>query len=226
MIMIAISMGRLSGQSTYNFILRVGGTAIAMIGAYIIWYIVDGRTPGVIVFLWLWMTCAYYIVLKVPKYVIIGILSIVTSVLIVGYELQVRVLGIAASEASGQPAYPTYLLAPYRLATVAGGLFVAWIWTIWPYPISENSELRKDIGASMYMLANFSTVVHEIVQSRVRGTEGDIATKGTHANHLEKSRVAVFSKLLMLLTEMRANSAFSRFTLSIGGRFPREVYEE
>lgn len=34
------------------------------------------------------------------------------------------------SESNGQPAYPTYELAPYRLATVAAGLFVAFIWTI------------------------------------------------------------------------------------------------
>jgi hypothetical protein len=75
-------MGRLSGQSTYNFLLRVSGTAIAMLGAYVI---VNGHVVGVIIFLWLWMTCAYYIVLKMPKFVIIGILSIVTSVLIIGY---------------------------------------------------------------------------------------------------------------------------------------------
>jgi hypothetical protein len=137
----------------------------------------------------------------------------------------VKVLGVQASEANGQPAYPTYLLAPYRLAAVAGGLLVAWIWTIWPYPVSENSELRKDLGASMYMLANFSSLVHEIIQSRIKGVEGDISTKGTHAYQLEKSRIQVFTKLLLLLNEMRTNSAFSKFNFSVGGRFPREEYE-
>jgi hypothetical protein len=145
--------------------------------------------------------------------------------LIIGYELQVDVLGVAASESNGQPAYPTYLLAPYRLATVAGGLFVAWIWTIFPYPISEGSELRRDIGASLYMLANFSSLVHEIVQSRVKGVEGDVRKKGTHAHNLEKARVTVFGKLLLLLNEMRTNSAFSKFQVRVGGRFPKEEYE-
>jgi hypothetical protein len=69
MIMVAISMSRTAGQSTFNFALRVLGTAIAMIGAYIIWYIVDGHTPGVIVFLWLWMFGAFYFVIKFPKLV-------------------------------------------------------------------------------------------------------------------------------------------------------------
>ena len=53
--MVAISMTRTSGQSIFNFVLRTLGSAIAMIGSYIIWYIVDGNTAGAIVFLWLWM---------------------------------------------------------------------------------------------------------------------------------------------------------------------------
>ncbi|KAK6434592.1 hypothetical protein LTR95_009221 [Oleoguttula sp. CCFEE 5521] len=225
MIMIAISMSRLSGQSTYNFILRVGGTAVAMVGSYIIWYIVDGKTAGAIVFLWLWMTCAFYLVLKVPKLIIVGILSIVTSVLIIGYELQTKAIGIAASESNGQPFYPTYLLAPYRLATVAAGLLVAWVWTIFPYPVSENSELRKDLGASLYLLANFATLAREMIKSRLKDGTGDETVKGTHGYRLEKSRNEVFTKSLMLLNEMRMNSAFSKFNFSIGGKFPHEEYQ-
>ena len=68
-----------------------------------------------------------------PKFVVVGILSIVTSILIIGYELQVRVLGLTAAESNGQPAYPTYVLAPYRLAAVAGGIFVALY--VWPLQI-------------------------------------------------------------------------------------------
>ena len=130
MIMVAISMNRTAGQSTWNFALRVIGTAIAMIGSYVVWYIVNGNTAGVIVFLWLWTTGAFYFVVTFPRYVIVAIISLVTAVLVVGYELQVKKIGIQASTTNGQPAYPTYLLAPYRLATVAGGLAVAFIWTI------------------------------------------------------------------------------------------------
>lgn len=160
--MVAISMTRTAGQSLFNFVLRVVGTAIAMIGAYIVYYIVDGKSiicnvecwwrkscankstaPGVIVFLWLWIMASFYFVVKTPKFIVVAILSMVTAVLIIGYELQVAVIGIEASTSNGQPAYPTYLLAPYRLATVAGGIFVAFFWTIFPFPISENSEIRK-----------------------------------------------------------------------------------
>lgn len=113
LIMVTMSMQSLAGQSVFQFVLRVAGTAVATIGAvsnasgchfttaktdrirrlqFIVWYIVDGHTAGVIVFLWLWIFCAFYVVLKMPKFVIVGILSLVTVILIIGYELQVSIL--------------------------------------------------------------------------------------------------------------------------------------
>ncbi|KAK5126657.1 hypothetical protein LTR85_009591 [Meristemomyces frigidus] len=225
MIMVAISMTRTAGQSTFNFALRIVGTVIAMLGSYVIWYIVDGKTAGVIVFLWLWVFCAFYFILKFPKLIVVAILSLVTAVLVIGYELQVQHIGVQASESNGQPAYPTYELAPYRLACVTGGLFVAFIWTIFPFPVSESSELRKDLGASLYLLSNFYSIVHETVRSRVRGTDGNAKVKGTHAYHLDKARNVVFSKLILLLTNLKTNAAFSKFQLRVGGRFPSEEYE-
>ena len=46
LIMIAISMTRTSGQSVFNFCLRICGTAVAMVASYVMWYIVDGKTGG------------------------------------------------------------------------------------------------------------------------------------------------------------------------------------
>lgn len=43
-----------------------------MVVSYIIWYIVVGHAAGVIVFLWLWMLCGFYALLKFPKFVIVG----------------------------------------------------------------------------------------------------------------------------------------------------------
>ena len=122
---VAMSMNRTAGQSSLNFALRVLGTAIATVASYLVWYIVDGKTPGVIILLWLWIFLAFYMVVKRPKFTIATIISINTVLLIIGYELQVETIGVQASEQSGQPAYPTYELAPYRLAAVAGGLLVA-----------------------------------------------------------------------------------------------------
>lgn len=122
---VALSMNRTAGQSIFCFVLRVVGTAIATIGCYIIWYIVDGKLPGVIVFLWLWIFMAFYVVLKTPRFTLTSTISMVTMLVVVGYELQVQTIGVQLAEQSGQPAYPIYELAPYRLAAVVSGLLIA-----------------------------------------------------------------------------------------------------
>lgn len=118
-------MNTTAGQSIFSFALRLSGTALALIGSYIIWYAVDGKAPGVIVMLWIWMLLAFCVILKRPKLIIAGMISITTVLVVIGYELQVKAIGVRLAEQSGQPAYPTYELAPYRLAAVASGLLIA-----------------------------------------------------------------------------------------------------
>ena len=100
------------------------------------------------------------------------------------------------------------------------------IWTVLPYPISESSELRKDLSASMYLICAFYENVHETIQARVVGRGGNSKVKGTHAYNLEKTRITIFTKLVLVLTNLRTNVAFSKFQLRVGGAFPHDEYEE
>jgi hypothetical protein len=77
-----------------------------MILSLIVWYIVDGRRAGVIVFLWLSIFLSYYFFVKFPRFIPAVLIMVVTQVLIIGYELQVLTIGRQASEQSGQPFYP------------------------------------------------------------------------------------------------------------------------
>lgn len=225
-IMITISMTTSSGQSVFSFFLRIVGTLAAMVTSFIVYYIVDGKTAGVLVFFWLVVMWGFYIVLKHPRIIPVGMIFSVTNTLIIGYELQVRKLGVTLSESNGQPYYPIYLLAPYRLATVCGGLFVAFIWTIFPYPISEHSELRKTLGSTLYLLANYYSVVHETVRVRIQGAEVNMDVKDSPARKLEKARQTVFSKSMLLLQGLRTHSAFLKYDVPIGGRFPKKTYDK
>lgn len=72
MIMVAISMVPTAGQSIFSFVLRIIGTVAAMVASFIVWYIVDEHIPGIIVFYWLFASCGFYIVLKKPRFVIVG----------------------------------------------------------------------------------------------------------------------------------------------------------
>ncbi len=71
-----------------------------------IWYMVDGHAAGAIVILWLSLFIHYYFFIKVPRILPAVLISVVTQVLIIGYELQVRTIGLALAEKSGQPFLP------------------------------------------------------------------------------------------------------------------------
>lgn len=86
---------------------------------------------------------------------------------------------------------------------------VTFIWTFFPYPITARSQLRKDLGASLYLLANFYSIVHTTVQMRVKGEEGDMDKKSSPGRKLEKARTKVFTKQLILLAGLRQHSAFT-----------------
>ncbi|KAJ5563263.1 hypothetical protein N7535_008427 [Penicillium sp. DV-2018c] len=224
MIMVNLSMSPTSGQSIFSFVLRILGTTIAMVASLLIWYIPDRKTPGVLVFLFIFISIALYIPIKLFRFRVVGIISIVTTTMIIGYELQVRRVGEQVATSNGQPYYPIYLLAPYRLAVVSGGIAVAFFWTFFPYPISEHSVLRQSLGASLYLLANYYSIIHETISARMRGDEGHYMLRSTAGRKLEKARHKVFSKQMLMLTSLRTYSGFLRWEVPIGGRFPKKQY--
>ncbi|KAF2004289.1 hypothetical protein P154DRAFT_55930 [Amniculicola lignicola CBS 123094] len=226
MIMVAISMTPTAGTSIFTFLLRIFGTVVAMVAAFLVWYIPDQRTAGIIVFLWVFVALGFYIPLKKPSLVILGLLSCVTTTMIIGYELEVRKIGIDLATSNGQPYYPIYLLGPYRLATVVGGLAVAMLWTLFPFPITEHSALRQKLGGALYLSANFYSIVHETVLARIRGDEGDPTDPASPAALLEKSRNKVFAKEMLILQALRTHSDMVGWEFPLGGKFPRAQYDE
>jgi hypothetical protein len=228
LIMIAISMTPTAGQSIFQFCLRIAGTAIAMIVAWLIWYIPGQHTAGILVFVFIFVAIGFYIPLKRIDLVIAGLISVVTATMIVGYELQVRKIGVqAATATTGQPAYPIYELGPYRLATVVGGLAVAFFWTIFPYPITEHSTLRQKLGGALYLTANLYSIMHEQVMSRIRGDAGDEENdKESPGYALTKARNKVFAKQMLTLQGLKMHAAFVKWEFPLGGKFPQKEYEE
>ncbi|KAF2646232.1 hypothetical protein P280DRAFT_387163 [Massarina eburnea CBS 473.64] len=226
MIMVALSMTPTAGQSVFSFILRIVGTAIAMIVAWLIWYIPGTRTPGIIVFLWVFVSLGFYVPLKRADLVVMGLISIVSATMIVGYELQVRKLGEAVATSNGQPYYPITKLGPYRLACVVAGLAVAFFWTFFPFPITEHSALRQRLGGALYLSANFYSIMHETVMARIRGDEGDMTDKESPGRKLEKARNKVFAKQMLTLQGLRTHRTMVDWEFPLGGKFPMQEYDE
>jgi Fusaric acid resistance protein-like len=226
MVMQTISMGPTAGQTTFNTVLRCSGTVIGMVVALLVWYIPDGHIAGVIVLFFIWNTAIWWIPLKRPVMQQAGIVGLLTTIIIVSSEIEVQKLGAQTVEASGQPYYPTYLLAPYRLAVILGGVVVAFIWTIFPYPISDHSILRQELGEGLFLLAKYYSLVHETLIARARGYEGDMNVASSASRRLEKARHKAYAQQTVSINKLRANLDSARWMVQVGGRFPKGQYEE
>lgn len=104
-------------------------------------------------------------------------------------------------------------------------MLVAFIWTFFPYPLTARSQLRQDLGVSLYLLANFYSIVHTTISLRVKGTEGDMESKMSPGRKLQKARGKVYVKELALLAGLRQHSAFTAWEPTFGGKFPRQQYD-
>ncbi|KAL1606225.1 hypothetical protein SLS60_003627 [Paraconiothyrium brasiliense] len=225
MLMVALGMTPTSGLSMFNFIWRILGTLVAMLAAWLVWYIPDQKTPGILVVAYIFVSLGHWVPLKRPDLIIAGLISMVTCVMITGYELQVRKLGVAQSISNGQPYYKIIVLGPYRLACVVAGIAVAFFWTFVPYPITEHSTLRTKLGGSLYLSANLYSIMHETVMGRIRGDGGDPSEKTSPSYKLEKARNKVFAKQMLTLQALRQHSAMVNYEFPLGGKFPKEEYD-
>ncbi|KFY97139.1 hypothetical protein V498_02242 [Pseudogymnoascus sp. VKM F-4517 (FW-2822)] len=225
MVIICLGMMPTTGSAVFILITNLGATVLATVAAFINWYIVGQKTAGIIVFLFFFLMIYFYFVVKYPRFLIAIASGAITHVLIVGYELQVRVEGRRAATATGQVFYEIYLLAPYRLLTVAGGVVVAYVFTIFPVPITEGSVLRKDLGVSLFLLANYVSSTTSTVDHRLQDKEGDMSLRSSPGRKLEKSRQDLLQKQLSLQNLMRQNLSCMDWGLNIGGEFPKEIYK-
>ena len=227
MIIIAYCMVPTSGSSIFNLVARVTATAVAIVVAIVNWYIVGGNTAGVLVFLYVFNCFEYYLMGRFPFYTGVFIVTLQTRNIITGYETQVTKLGVERFVTLSQQAYyPVYLIGPHRLAAVSAGCFVAFFWTVFPYPVTARSTLRKKLGQCLFLCANYYTAMHATRDMWMAGKMGDMNDKHSPGRRLTKARRKVHAKLLTLLTSLRTHSAFTKYEPSIGGDFPKHVYDE
>lgn len=102
---------------------------------------------------------------------------------------------------------------------------MAFVWTIFPYPISDRSWLRKDLGATLHLLANYYNVVHSTISARLHDTEGDMSNPQSPGRRLEKIRNKIFGKLLLLIPSLHQHADWQKWELSLGGKFPTKTYD-
>ena len=224
-VMVSISMTQTAGSGLYGQFVRIFGTFLAMVFSYIDWYIVDGHTAGVIVFVGISMFLYHYILVTKPDDPVIPMIGMITIMLIVGYELQVKQVGIPISVSNGQVFHPVYELAPYRLAAVLGGVGIAAFLSYFPTVATARAEMRKDLGKTEYLLGHYYSSTHKAVSLRLKDLGGDPRDKNSPLRKVEKARSKLFAKQLILIQGMKNHLDFMRWEPTFGGKFPRATYE-
>ena len=211
LIMAMIAMKTTSGQTSFEFVLRVLATIAGTIGSFIAWYIVDGHPAGVIVFLFIYMAGSFYFGVVKPRYVILGIVSAVTPLISVGYALNVQKLGAAYLAQINTPDYPIYLVASYRLLNVIVGLAVAYIWTLLPYPVTETSLIRQNMGACVFLLARYNAIISETLLTKDR-----LDLTESLADKLKQTRLETLHEAQGYLVKLRTLSSHLNWQFTLG----------
>ncbi|RPB03301.1 hypothetical protein L873DRAFT_1731742 [Choiromyces venosus 120613-1] len=225
LIVIAIGMSPTSGASLIGFVGRIAGTVIAMVFALINWYIVDGITAGVIPFMWFFIAIQFYFVIKFPALIQSALTALATHIIIICYELQVRKIGDEVSTRSGQPVLSIDKIGPYRLLVTLGGLCVAMIFTILPYPTTTRSLIRSSVSSSLFLLARTYSTVLSLLQIRIHGATGDESNKNSPGRRYEKARAKLLTESFLANDFLRTQIEFTKYEPSLRGRFPREQYD-
>ncbi|OAR00107.1 hypothetical protein LLEC1_04811 [Akanthomyces lecanii] len=220
---ILLSMGRTSGSSTFLLML---GTTASMVASYIIWYIVDQHTPGVLVFTWLWFMVISFLMVRFPALFSIWFVALIAAIVMIGIELQTAQIGEEVVEQSGQAVYPPYVIFPYRLAVVALGVITGFIWTVFPYPISEHSELRESTAQVLYELSRYYMCIQQTVFARLHHDIGDADDATSPSSRLQSALRRLFLKYRGLSASAKRSFQFLNWEFSLGGRFPKKSYSE
>lgn len=141
----------------------------------------------------------------------------VLRVLIVGYELEVKKVGEVVSVS----------LSRLELALTLPGGHRKWTTLLSHLPTGtlQTSLRRWRLGVSLYLLANFYSIIHTTIGLRIRGAEGNLESKGSPGRRLQKARSKVYVKELMLLAGLRQHSTFTAWEPTFGGKFPKQQYD-
>jgi hypothetical protein len=122
---------------------------------------------------------------------------------------------------------PIYVFAPYKLAAVAvAGLFML-LWTIFPYINTAESKVRGMLGHSRFILAQFYSVTHtNTALWMCSGLSDGIRDRQGLSRRIVTITRKIFRKEMVLLDELRNHSWFTKFEPSVGGKFPKRIYDD
>lgn len=96
---------------------------------------------------------------------------------------------------------------------------------MFPSPTSAGSRVRKTLGRSLFVLANFYSCMHTSIEVWINQEQGDINDSQSPGQLLDRARTKLLAEEMALLKSLTMFSDFTRYEPPIGGRFPKETYD-
>ena len=215
-IVTAAWMTPLAGTTISGLLLRTIGTFVGAISSLVLYYIGGAGNVIAILVLFPFFMFGFVLVLRrEPLKIQLHLLTIITFILITGYDLQILKGGIALADSTGQRYMPIYLLAPYRFLVVFIGVCTSTLFTLFPHPHTTRSLLRRNIAKHLFTLSSFFGLINE----KLLIDRSNFSTGG-----LDKESFKLQKRIVRLLNEERAGLQSVQYEFSLRGSFPRKTY--
>jgi hypothetical protein len=133
---------------------------------------------------------------------------------------QVDKIGLTDVTSSGQVYFPEYQLAPYRILVTLLGVLLAFVFTIFPFPVTSRSILRRDVAHQFHLLSHMYGLTQGRIGLLVRSEAPARSAK------LKDVMAKVGSKCIALQNHCRENLGYTEWEPSLETRFPAGTYAE
>lgn len=131
---------------------------------------------------------------------------------------QVAKIGVAAETTTGQTFLPVYKLAPLRILVTFIGVAVAFLFTLFPLPVTAKDLLRQDLAQQFQLLATIFGITHARFSALVH------PSKREDPEILRHTLNKVTLQYLGLQTRSTQNLLLTTWEPSFRYQFPRSVY--
>jgi hypothetical protein len=106
------------------------------------------------------------------------------------------------------------------MLVAAIGVFIAFIFTIFPYPITSGDILRQDTARELYLLSK----MYGLTQARLH-----LVIELDGANKYDALRAAIDKvgfKIVAIQARNMENLGFTSWELRVSSRFPTDIYRQ
>lgn len=129
-------------------------------------------------------------------------------------------IGLASIESTGQQYFPVYELAPFRILVTLIGVFLAFIFTIFPFPVTSKDILRQDVARQFHLLSNMYSL------TKARSSVIVLSDGANESQLLRKFMGKVAFQCIAVQVRCMENLSYSSWEPNLSYRFPKETYSE